>query len=913
MQETRTTCPYCGVGCGIIASTDEAGQVSIKGDPTHPANYGRLCSKGAALGETLGLEERLLRPEVDGQSCDWDSALDAVADRFRAIIDQHGPDAVAFYVSGQLLTEDYYIANKLMKGYIGSANIDTNSRLCMSSAVAAYKRAFGADSVPCSYEDIEQAELIVLAGSNAAWCHPVVYQRIVAAKKTNPDLRVVVIDPRRTATCDIADLHLSLEPGSDALLFNGLLQYLAHNQAHDTHYTTAFTEDVDAALAAARDSSPDIDTVAEQCRLNAETVRRFYELFRHNEKVVTFFSQGINQSSSGTDKGNAIINCHLLTGRLGRPGMGPFSLTGQPNAMGGREVGGLANQLAAHMAIDNPTHRDLVQNFWQSPRMVTQVGRQAVDLFEAIHRGEIKAVWIMATNPVVSMPDADRVRDALAQCELVVVSDNMAHTDTLELATIKLPALGWGEKDGTVTNSERRISRQRAFLAPPGEARADWWMISEVARRLGHGDAFDYEHPAEIMAEHARLTACKNHGTRDLDLGGLAVQSRQQYENLAPTQWPVSADQPNGCPRLFENNRFYTPSGKARFVPIAPRGPARSIANDFPLRLNTGRVRDHWHTMTRTGQSPRLARHRYEPFVEVHPNDAERFELVAGDLASIRGEHGRIVVRVRLSEQQLPGNLFVPIHWNDQFASAARVGRLLGAVTDPHSGQPELKHAPVRIAPYRAGWYGFLLSRRPLAPDPAVYWSRSRGKGLWRYQLAGEPLTDEWLATARALLGPVSQETDRVEYVDPANQQYRAAHFIDNRLESCLYIAPHPDLPEYDWLEALFENRTVSGKERISLLAGKASGSGNPAGPTVCACFGVGRNTLLQAIEQQGLESVETIGQQLKAGTNCGSCLPEIKSLLEQSRSARVDRPRDTGNAPLSPESRLKSTRLEPH
>ena len=382
-ESIQTTCPYCGVGCGILVQ-EENETVTVRGDSSHPSNLGRICSKGAALGETLSLEGRLLTPEVNGEVVSWEQASQTVADRFNEIISESGADAVAFYVSGQLLTEDYYVANKLMKGFIGSGNIDTNSRLCMSSAVAAYKRAFGSDTVPCSYQDLESADLVVLTGSNTAWCHPVIYQRIKQAKRNNPQLQIVVIDPRRTSTCEIADLHLPLKAGSDSLLFNGLLSYLHNHDALNHAYIESHCENFDAALSAAGQSAGDVSQVAELCGLRHEELENFYALFTRTEKVVTLFSQGINQSVSGTDNGNSIINCHLATGRIGHIGMGPFSITGQPNAMGGREVGGLANQLAAHMEIANPEHRNLLQNFWQSPRMVSAEGYKAVDLFEAI-------------------------------------------------------------------------------------------------------------------------------------------------------------------------------------------------------------------------------------------------------------------------------------------------------------------------------------------------------------------------------------------------------------------------------------------------------------------------------------------------------------------------------------------------
>lgn len=332
----RTTCPYCGVGCGVIATPDGAGGADIKGDPDHPANFGRLCSKGTALGQTLGLGERVLAPMVDGHATDWGRALDLVADRFTDALARHGPDSVAFYLSGQMLTEDYYVANKLIKGFMGSANVDTNSRLCMASSVAGHKRAFGSDTVPGSYEDLEEADLVVLVGSNLAWCHPVLYQRLIAARAAR-GTKVVVVDPRRTATCDAADLHLALASGSDAALFNALLVALADRGALNRDYIDAHVTGFDTALAEARASDPALTGLA------AQDIATFIDWFSTTERVVTVYSQGVNQSESGTDKVNAILNCHLATGRIGRPGMGPLSVTGQPNAMGGREVGGLAN------------------------------------------------------------------------------------------------------------------------------------------------------------------------------------------------------------------------------------------------------------------------------------------------------------------------------------------------------------------------------------------------------------------------------------------------------------------------------------------------------------------------------------------------------------------------------------------
>jgi assimilatory nitrate reductase catalytic subunit len=533
---TRTTCPYCGVGCGVLAAQGKDGAVEVAGDPDHPANFGRLCSKGAALGETVGSEGRLTEPMVDGAPTNWPAALDRVATGFARAIADYGPDSVAFYVSGQMLTEDYYVINKLAKGFLGTANIDTNSRLCMASSVAGHKRAFGGDIVPGCYEDLDEADLLVLVGSNAAWCHPVLYQRMAAAKAARPSLRVVVIDPRRTDTCDLADLHLSLRPGSDAVLFNGLLSHLSKSGAAEATFVALHTKGADETLAAVNRQTP--ERTAEICGLAEGAVHLFFDWFAKTQKVVTLYSQGINQSSSGVDKVNSIINCHLLTGRIGRPGMGPFSLTGQPNAMGGREVGGLANQLAAHMEIDNPQHRDSVQRFWRSPAMASKPGLKAVDMFEAIGKGRIKAIWIMATNPLVSLPDVNGARAALEACPLVVVSDCMRHTDTTRVAHVLLPATTWGEKDGTVTNCERRISRQRRFLRAPGMARDDWRIVCDVAIRMGFA-GFGYDSAAAIFREHAALSGFENDGSRGFDISSLSDVSGNRYDSLAPLQWPA--------------------------------------------------------------------------------------------------------------------------------------------------------------------------------------------------------------------------------------------------------------------------------------------------------------------------------------------------------------------------------------
>ena len=871
----KTTCPYCGVGCGVVATRAESG-VAITGDPEHPANFGRLCSKGSALGETLGIEGRLLKPVVDGVEASWDEALDRVARGFSETIARHGPDAVAFYVSGQLLTEDYYVVNKLAKGFVGTANIDTNSRLCMASSVAGHKRAFGADTVPGCYEDLEEADLVVLVGSNAAWCHPVLYQRIVAAKAGKPNKRVVVIDPRRTDTCDAADLHLPLRPGSDAVLFNGLLAHLARAGAADAGFVADHTSGAEEALAAVAGETA--MRTAEICGLAEGGVQLFYDWFARTRKVVTLYSQGVNQSSSGVDKVNAILNCHLLTGRIGRPGMGPFSLTGQPNAMGGREVGALANQLAAHMEIDNPVHRERVQRFWRSPGIADKAGLKAVDMFEAIGDGRIKAVWIMATNPLVSLPDSERARAALSRCPLVVVSDCVASTDTTGLAHILLPATAWGEKGGTVTNSERRLSRQREFLSPPGEARHDWRIVCDVARRMGF-QGFDYASAADIFREHAALSGFENDGARDFDISGLAGVCDAEYAGLAPVQWPVTADTREGSARMFATGRFFTPNGRARLPPIAPRAPVHATGADFPLQLNTGRVRDHWHTMTRTGKSPRLSAHVFEPYAEMHPDDARRIGLPEGSLARLESAWGAMVARVRLSRGMRRGGVFVPMHWSDQFAAAGRVNALVNPAVDPISGQPESKHTPIRVEPYAARWHAFVLSRTEPKARGDLYWVAGRGDGYWRQELAGDALPADWRVWARERLAGDDPDCEWIAFRDAAAGRYRFASVKNRRLEGCVFIAPDHRLPSRTWLAGLFAGEELSPEARLSLMAGAPRDPDADLGAIVCSCFGVGRKAIETAIAS-GAKNVEAIGARVKAGTNCGSCKPELGQLL---------------------------------
>ena len=868
-----TTCPYCGVGCGVSGRVAEGRTLAVSGDPTHPANAGRLCSKGSALGATVGLEGRLLAPMIGERETAWSEATSLVARRFSQTIARHGPDSVAFYVSGQLLTEDYYAANKLMKGFIGSGNIDTNSRLCMASAVAAHKLAFGADLVPGCYEDLDLADLVVFSGHNAAWTHPVLFRRMEAARARGQ--RHVVIDPRRTDTAEVADLHLPLAPQMDVRLWNGLLADLIRRGAVDRAYIAAHVNgfaEVEAALSEA-DQSP--AAVAADCGLALPDLESFFRLFAETPRTVSLFSMGANQSAQGTAKGLAILNAHLATGRIGKPGACPFSITGQPNAMGGRETGGMANTLAGHMDFA-PADVARVARFWGAPDTASRPGLKAVEMFEAVGDGRIKAIWIMATNPAVSMPDAARVRAALAACPFVVVSDVMARTDTSAHAHVRLPALAWGEKDGTVTNSERRISRQRALFPAPGQARADWRIVADVAAAMGHRDAFSWPTAHSVFREWSRLTAFENE-SRPLNLSGLVGLSPEGYETLAPVQWPVRQDGA-GTPRLFVDGRFPTPDGRAEMRPVRPAGPATACDPAFPLSLNTGRLRDQWHTLTRTGLAPDLWRHAPEPYVEIHPEDAEIAGVSDNSLTRIQTAGGEAVALARLTDRQRRGGVFLPMHWTDAYAPAARSNPLIAPNADPTSGQPEFKHTPARIRPYRETWKGFLLSREPNAPPPGLdlIWRRIPQTAGQLHEFAGRGDHGERDALRRAL-GDL--DGDMLAYDDPATGARREAWIRDGRLERVLFVTTTGALPPRGWLADLFEAEILPPGARATLLFGRPPGPVIDKGPMVCACLKVAARTIDDAA-QAGAATVEAVGAATGAGTNCGSCRPEIARRL---------------------------------
>ncbi|MEM8935206.1 MAG: molybdopterin-dependent oxidoreductase, partial [Pseudomonadota bacterium] len=721
---------------------------------------------------------------------------------------------------------------------------------------------------------------------NLAWCHPVVYQRLEAAKSARPSMKIIVVDPRRTATCEFADIHLALKPGSDVALFQGLLNALRIRGALHHDFVENHTNNVDEALNAAE--IYDLQKTSAATGIPSKMLSAFFDEFAKTQKTVTVYSQGVNQAVDGTDRVNAIINCHLLTGRIGKPGMGPFSITGQPNAMGGREVGGLANQLACHMDLDREEHRALVQSFWRSPVIAHKPGLKAVELFEAIHDGAVKAVWIMATNPVVSMPNADRVREALKRCELTVVSDVVASSDTARCADVLLPSTAWGEKNGMVTNSERRMSRQRAFLDAPGQARHDWQQICDVATQMGWADAFAFDSPDAIYREYAALSGYDNNGARDLDLSETQTISPQDYEEFTPKQWPLRRKEGGDSERLFTDNRFYTHNGRANFVPIVA-AQTSSKCPDFPFVLNTGRVRDQWHTMTRTGRSARLSQHIAEPYVEVAPDNAESLGLRHADLARIKSPQGEMIARVLVTDRQQTGSVFVPMHWSSAFASSGRVDALTEPKTDPISGQPALKSSSVRISRFDPSWYGFgVIAANPRAIsdslDTVEYWVSARITGGVRIEMAGATPALGFQHFADSYFSRLDARTytrlEVLHYENVGSGDYRYAVFCDGSLLGALYISKTPVLVARAWVcEQL--NAPFDSQRRSEILAARASAGRGDRGPIVCACMNVGANEIAAAMHG-GCRSVDAISNQTGAGSNCGSCRSEIRRLISE-------------------------------
>ena len=884
---TRSTCCYCGVGCGVLIEAEDGRITGVAGDPEHPANFGKLCSKGMALASTAQSDTgRALQPELRTTRdaarvpVTWDTALDTVAQRFADIVAQHGPDAVAFYVSGQLLTEDYYVFNKLAKGLIGTNNIDTNSRLCMSSAVVAYKMALGADGPPTCYEDLEHAQTVLFAGSNMAWAHPVLYRRLEEAKAANPDVRWIVVDPRRTDTAAMADLHLAIQPGTDVALFNGMLHHLIWEGLIDREFIAEHTSGFDALKTLVRDFTPRV--AAEICGIAEQDLMQAAEWFGASSAALSLYCMGLNQSSHGTDKNLALINLHLATRQIGRPGAGPFSLTGQPNAMGGREVGGMATMLAAHRDIGNPAHRSEVEALWGLEGIRTlsdRPGLPAVELFDAVRSGKVKAVWIACTNPVHSMPDIARVREALSTAEFVVVQEAFMQTDTVPYADVVLPAATWGEKSGTVTNSERRISRVRAAVPPAGDARADWWIAAQVAQRIERlvgspVKLFEHASPEAIFDEHRVLTK-----GRDLDIGGLGYAT---LEALGPQQWPFPDGAQTGAARRYTDAVFATADGRARFhatryLPVADPVNAR-----YPFRLLTGRLRDQWHGMSRSGRTAKLFAHASAPALSIARGDAARRGLREGDLVRVASRRGSLVLPLQLSDELQSGSVYAPMHWSAQFLASGGINETTVPAVDPLSAQPELKHSAVRIEAVDLPWRAVAVRRgemlamqaalQPLLAECAYAALAVEADDLVVLRAADVAAPPGWLERLYTALDLATGD-DTLEYRDARRGLDKRVVWRDNMIDGFVMAG---DTANADALLADLRERKPWVGPRFTVFAARR-GNTAPRERTICSCKQVGETQINAAIARGA--DVAELKATLGCGTVCGSCVPELKRL----------------------------------
>ncbi|WP_245479008.1 nitrate reductase [Rubrivivax rivuli] len=943
VQATRSTCPYCGVGCGVVIESRGAQITGVRGDPDHPANFGRLCTKGQTLHLTaaahLQPQLRALQPmrraarDQPLLPVAWDVALDEVAQRFAQIAEESGPDALGLYLSGQLLTEDYYVFNKLAKGLLGTNNVDTNSRLCMSSAVAGYKQSLGADAPPNCYEDLDHAATVFITGSNMAWAHPVLFRRLEDARRANPAQRWIVADPRRTETAALADLHLQLLPGTDVVLYHALLHVMLWEGLTDPAFIAAHTTGFEALRDRVREFSPAV--AAKTCGLKAEDIVQAARWIAGVQAdgprapTLSLWCQGLNQSSSGTDKNSALINLHLATGQIGRPGAGPFSLTGQPNAMGGREVGGLANLLSAHRDLANPAHREEVAAFWGVQVVPAVRGKSAVQMFEAAAEGEIRALWIACTNPAQSLPNQAVVRRALQRAEFVVLQEAYTTTATAGYADLLLPASTWGEKEGTVTNSERRISRVRAAVPAPGQARADWAIAADVAQRLEklrpparwpgwQGETlFPYRSAEDVWNEHRESTR-----GRDLDITGL---SYAQLE-AAPQQWPLREGETTGAARLYADGVFPTPDGRARFVAPAWRNVAEPRDARYPVALNTGRLRDQWHGASRTGTLGRLFAHSPEPVLELHPQELARRRWLPGKLVRVASRRGALVLPVAPSEAVAPAQAFIAMHWGGEWLSGGGVNTLTSDSVCPTSHQPELKHAAVRLEPAALPWQ---MAGGAWWPAEQAWARREALRAVFAaIEAAGgyahcvpfgrefDPAEAEALATAPAEAGlrwraalPATAEPALLQAVaaalglDPA--QGPLLQYADPRLGQTRRLALRPDgtLRAYllagdtaadAWVLPLLLGREPAAAYGRALLAARAVppdmlAQRAPRSPQVCACFDVSEARIVQAAAQADgtpAQRLQAVQQALHCGTRCGSCLPAVKGLLQRTPCA---------------------------
>ena len=889
MMTVKSTCCYCGTGCGVEIDVDHGQVLAVRGDPEHPANFGRLCTKGLTLAHTLHADSRLAEPRLrpgrlgSGQAVSWDVALDTVSERLAAIIAEHGPESVAFYLSGQMLTEDYYVYNKLARGLIGTPHVDTNSRLCMSSAVTGYKLALGADAPPCSYEDFDHADCVLIAGSNMAYAHPVLFRRLEAARAANPKMKLIVVDPRRTDTAASADLHLAIQPGTDVALFNGMLHALIWDDRLDRDFINAHTEGFAELRHAVREYTPKM--AADICGISEEALLTAARWFGEAGAALSLWCMGLNQSAHGSDKNLALINLHLATGQIGRPGAGPFSLTGQPNAMGGREVGGLATALSGHRDPANPQHRAEVAAIWGVDALPATPGKTAIPMFDAIAAGQIKALWIVCTNPAHSMPDANKVREALAACELVIVQDAYADTDSVAYADVLLPAAGWAEKDGTVTNSERRISRVRRAVAAPGSARADWDIGIDAARRLaarlGRGaHLFPYAGPDEVFAEHCLTTV-----GRDLDIGGL---SYAVLEAEGPQQWPRPAGASQGAARLYTDHHFATDNGRARFHVARHHGVASPISARYPFHLLTGRLRDQWHGMSRSGRVPALFAHTQEAALSMNPGDMVRRGLADGELVRVSNSHGDWVLPVSSNDAMLSGQLFVPMHWSSAFVGSAGSNALTAAKIDRKSFQPELKHVAVRVDKIDLAWQCAAVSAcgdpvraltalRPLLAEcrfaSATLLDGERPAVRVRFAHEALPAAD-FLARLDAALGLEGEGLAQV-FADPRRGIDKRAIWQDGCLRAVRLAG---ECCALGWLG----ERIVSGGEMGELRAMVFAPQANPPGLTrrarmVCHCAKVDEAAIYQALA--GGASPDSLRDTLGCGSGCGSCMPEVRRM----------------------------------
>jgi assimilatory nitrate reductase catalytic subunit len=909
MTETKATCCYCGVGCGVLIQSDGQQVLGVRGDPDHPANFGRLCSKGSTLHLSaqplLQQQVRALYPEMRTsrgqarQRTDWDSCLDNMARRFADSIQEHGPDSVGFYVSGQLLTEDYYVFNKLAKGLIGTNNIDSNSRLCMSSAVAGYKQTLGADAPPACYEDLALAEVIFIVGSNTAYAHPVLYRRIEDARKKNPALKIIVVDPRRTDTAREADLFLPILPGTDVALFNGMLHLCLWEDLVDTAYIAAHTEGFAELKQTVRSYTPAF--VAQTCGIQEADLLMAARWFGQSKATLSLYCQGLNQSSSGTAKNAALINLHLATHQIGKPGAGPFSLTGQPNAMGGREVGGMANLMSGHRDLANPEHRAEVAALWGVEDVPALPGKTAVELFEAVRQGQIKLLWIVCTNPAQSMPEQNLIREALNKAELVIVQEAYSSTATVPYADILLPASTWAEKSGTVTNSERRISRVNAAIAAPGEARADWQIATAFARKLEKyldksSTIFPYESPEQVWNEHRESTR-----GRDLDITGLSYQLLAEQ---GPQQWPYPTGATSGQQRLYQDGVFATANGRAKFVNTPYLPVAETVDPRHPFSLNTGRLRDQWHGMSRTGSVAQLFSHVAEPSINMAAQDMQRRFLKNGDLVHVTNKRGSQIFAVSESDELRPGQSFIAMHWGQEYVSgrgaagSASVGvnALTSAALDPSSKQPELKHAAVKILKAELPWrfvafawvdaaqaFSLQLALRPLMREFAyascVPFGRDKVGVLFR-AADDYPAAPELLQKIEAMFGIAGASVLR--YDDNKRGNSRHIMVKDGTLAA---VALAGDIAAESWLRPyLLDQQAVAKLGRLLLMPSTSAPQGFKArGKVVCACLNVADseiNSALDTLEGAPADILAGLQSRLKCGTNCGSCVPELKKMI---------------------------------